>query len=471
MQRSRRSALQRLGLALPAIALASCSFPPFLHARATAPPVSLTLYYGPFSAIAGGTPPEDTVMSEIAKSYEQHHPNIHLTVRSISDVSSGNLAQLFNPLSNDHGDLFLSLSTLPAMDTPDIPISLTNVITPVDSYLKRDGTVTEKTFYSAAIARNTIDGKVVGLPRDIQPEQAVFFNDDLLTVAGLRPPGGDWSTNNFLSMTQTLTRVFQGKSPLSIRFGYADENELNSLYDFIYVFGGRRVTNPPAAPRIALDSADAIRGAQFYVDLHTRYQVAPLPIARTGLYETNPLIDFMLGHISLLVAPTQVIATLHSMKRKLNWNLALLPTTASVAQSWDGVGANIYLARISSHLDEAWAVAKDLCAGNGMKTRAAVGDVHPAAKAIAESPAYLQAGSPSGIRLFNTIGMQHMIAVDPSLSLARLGLIGPFQGPKQPQYAAAERVLRDNLNDMLSGRASPAAVLREATQTGNAGLS
>ncbi|MCL4508277.1 MAG: hypothetical protein M1296_01990, partial [Chloroflexi bacterium] len=87
------------------------------------------------------------------------------------------------------------------------------------------------------------------------------------------------------------------------------------------------------------------------------------------------------------------------------------------------------------------------------------------------SPAYLQAGSPSGIRLFNTIGMQHMIAVDPSLSLARLGLIGPFQGPKQPQYAAAERVLRDNLNDMLSGRASPAAVLRAATQAGNAGLS
>ncbi|MCL4508316.1 MAG: extracellular solute-binding protein, partial [Chloroflexi bacterium] len=296
MQRSRRSALQRLGLALPAIALAGCSFPPFLHARATAPPVSLTLYYGPFSAVAGGTPPEDTVMSEIAKSYEQHHPNIRLTVRSISDVSSGNLAQLFNPLSSDHGDLFLSLSTLPAMDTPDIPISLTNVMTPVDSYLKRDGTVTEKTFYSAAIARNTIDGKVVGLPRDIQPEQAVFFNDDLLTVAGLRPPDGDWSTNNFLSTTQTLTRVFQGKSPPSIRFGYADENELNSLYDFIYVFGGRRVTNPPAAPRIALDSADAIRGAQFYVDLHTRYQVAPLPIARTGLYETNPLIDFMLGH-------------------------------------------------------------------------------------------------------------------------------------------------------------------------------
>jgi len=163
---------------------------------------------------------------------------------------------------------------------------------------------------------------------------------------------------------------------------------------------------------------------------------------------------------------------LHGMQRPLDWDFTMLPLGQGVKEAWYGAGAAVYLARISRHLDEAWTLAKDLCAGPGMIQRAQIGDVHPAAKAVAESSAYLGNGSPPGRRLFNSVGMDHMIPVDPAVSLARLGLTGvPLGlGTHQPRYVAAAAVIHAALDDMLTGKQQVAAVLRQATQAGNAGL-
>src|SRR6185437_6392978 len=224
------------------------------------------------------------------------------------NLDAGSLAQLFNPLSSDQGDLFLSLATLPSMDVDQVPVSLTNVITSVDAYLKRDRDVTTAAFSPAAIARATIDGHIIGLPRDIQPEQVALFNRTLLQQAGLPVPSDGWSLDEFLRLTQDIVRVNVGKQPPAVRYGYADESPETSFYDFMYLAGGRRTTLPPDPPRITLDTAPAIAGAQSYVDLTNRNQVAAAPLERGGVYENDPLIDFMLGHVPLLVAPVAALS-------------------------------------------------------------------------------------------------------------------------------------------------------------------
>jgi ABC-type glycerol-3-phosphate transport system substrate-binding protein len=469
---SRRRLLRLAALAAPTLALAGCTLP--IVGRGGGPArasVALHLYYGPFSTVGSSAPPEATLLAAILDQFHQHNAGISVTATSLDNLDAGSLAQLFNPLSADQGDLFLSLATLPSMDVDQVPVSLTNVITPVDAYLKRDRDVTSAAFYPAAIARATIDGHIIGLPRDIQPEQVVLFNRTLLQQAGLPAPSDGWSLDEFLRLAQDVVRVNAGKQPPALRYGYVDESAETSFYDFIYLSGGRRTTLPPDPPRITLDTAPAVAGAQSYVDLTARYQVAALPLER-GVYESDPLIDFMLGHVPLLVAPVAALSTLHGMQRPLDWDFTMLPLGQGVKEAWYGAGAAVYLARISRHLDEAWTLAKDLCAGPGIAQRAQIGDVHPAAKAIAESSAYLSTGSPSGRRLFNSVGMDHMIPVDPAVSLARLGLTGgPLGlGTHQPKYAAAAAVIHAALDDMLTGKQQVAAVLRRATQAGNAGL-
>lgn len=467
---SRRQIL-RLALltSTTAASLSSCTLLfPFTSPPPNRPPVKLTLYYGPFGDIAGESPPEERILIQASHDFTHAHPDIHITIRSVENLDKSSLIQLFNPLSSNHGDLFLSLATLPSMETPNVPISLTNVMTPVDSFLKRDKKATIKSFYPAAIERSTIQGKVIGLPRDIQPDLVIFYNEGHLNAIGIKPPIDSWTVDEFLNLTQEITKANLHKQPVTLRYGYADENPLTSLFDFIYVFGGRRVTTPPAPPRIILNSPAAIAGAQFYVDLTRKYHVAPTPAERLGLYENDPIIDFMLGRIPLLAAPATTISILHSMRRKLDWNIRMFPILPNVQRAWVGIGAAVYLARVSQHIDEAWEVAKDLCTGHGMKLRAQIGDVHPAAIDIAESSAYLNAGNPDGIHLFNSVGMAHMIPVDPSVSLDRLGLSGYISsGTKSPDYTATQHIIASQLDDLLNGKITPTQLLNEAARSGN----
>ncbi|GEM_PF-1896771 len=468
---SRRAFMAALATAVPSFALGGCSLP--LIGGRGGPgraPVALHLYYGPFSVPGGGTPPEDTLLRGILDEFQRANPGITATASSLDNVDSDSLKQIFNPLAAEHGDLFLSLAALPSMDVGNIPVSLTDVVAPIDGYLKRDWELTADTFYPAAIARSTIDGKIVGLPRDIQPDQVVLYNRQLLAQSGIERPPDAWSVDDMVQLTRAIVGANVGKSPASLPFGYVDESPENSLYDFIYLFGGRRSTLPPASPRITLDQPEAIAGAQAYVDLALRYQVAPTPSQRTLAYDADPLVDFMLGNVPLLVAPSSVIGTLHGMQRPLDWDVTMLPVQQGVQGAWYGSGAAVYLARLSRHLDEGWTLAKFLCAGKGMERRAQIGDVHPAARPIAESAAYLADPRPPSRRLFNTIGMQRMIPVDPAGSLARLGIISGPIGPRQPNYTAAANVISNAMDDLLSGKQLVADVLKRATQAGNAGL-
>jgi hypothetical protein len=66
--------------------------------------------------------------------------------------------------------------------------------------------------------------------------------------------------------------------------------------------------------------------------------------------------------------------------------------------------------------------------------------------------------------------MAHMLPVDAAVSLARLSRGGPLTAT-QPDFPAADTILRQSLDDLLSGKADVASVLKQATTAGNANLS
>jgi hypothetical protein len=120
--------------------------------------------------------------------------------------------------------------------------------------------------------------------------------------------------------------------------------------------------------------------------------------------------------------------------------------------------------KAASDADTCWNLLTYLVAGDGIKQRAAVGDVHPAFMKVASSSTYTSGRTPLGKRLFNTVGMSQMIDVDPSTLPPSVGT--PVPG-SIPNTQAMFQDISYNLDDALSGKTDVAAMLRQATQAGS----
>jgi len=172
----------------------------------------------------------------------------------------------------------------------------------------------------------------------------------------------------------------------------------------------------------------------------------------------------LLGHVPLLLAPSNLIPTFQGVQHPLDWDLTLEPIVASVKQSWYGNGLGAFIMKAATDSTTAWNLVSYLVAGDGMKLRAAVGDVHPAFTKIAESSAYTSSKAPLGKRLFNTVGMAQMIDVDPATLPPSSGT--PVPGTTPNTNAMFQEIGYD-LNDVLAGKMDVAVMLQKANQAAN----
>jgi ABC-type glycerol-3-phosphate transport system substrate-binding protein len=460
---SRRSLLRLVALSTAGLGLAGCGLlPNILPSQPVVikKPVTLNLYFGPFFVQGGGQSPETKLMAGIIDNYQKAQPNVTVKATEVTFSIFQDFQNLTDPTSPDHIDLLLGQFTGRFGN-----VDVTGAISPVDSYLKRDKTVTAASFYPAAMHLWWSAGKQLGLPRDIQPTDIIYYNRTLLKNAGMKDPGDGWTTDDFLSFLQQLSKAGQAVPANNpAHWAYVDIDPRTGFDDFIYIFGGRATNYPADPPRAMFDTDQAISGGRFYADLYNRYHYAADALGRSGAYSLGPIPDFLLGHVPLLLAPSNLIPTMQSVQHPLDWDITLEPIKTDVKQSWYGSGLGAFIMKAASDADACWNLLTYLVAGDGIKQRAAVGDVHPAFMKVASSSAYTAGKAPLGKRLFNTVGMSQMIDVDPSTLPPAAGT--PVPG-SVPNTQAMFQDISYNLDDALSGKTDVAAMLRQATQAGN----
>lgn len=465
----RRSLLKAALAVLPAVGLAGCGLvPSFLPEPPgiVAKPVTLNLYYGPFFVQGGGQSPEGTLINGIVASYKQAHSNVTINATELSFGVFQNFQALIDPTSPTHADLFLGQFVGRFGN-----INVQDAIEPVDAYMKRDKSVTTADFYPPALHLWWREGKQLGLPRDIQPNNIIYYNRGILKGEGVGDPPDGWTTDDFLNYLQQIAKAGESSPTTNPRhWAYVDLNINQAFQDFIQIFGGRTTNYPDTPPRAMYDTDQAIAGAQFYVDLYTKYHFSPDRFARAGVYSLSAFPEFLTGTVPLFLAPSNLIATLQDDQHPLDWDITLEPIRPDVKQSWNGTGLGVFMIKGVSDPDTAWDVVKYLTAGDGMKQRAERGDVHPAYKKIAESSVYLTSKPPLGKRLFNTVGMSQMIDVDPSTLPPTTPTAGTPVPGTQPDVNAMMQYLNFALDDMLTGKADVAQTMRDANQKANAGL-
>ena len=144
---------------------------------------------------------------------------------------------------------------------------LSGILEPLDSYMESAGI--KASDYNAAMMQGmTVDGKVLALPYDAEPD-VLYYNREMFEQAGLSMPTTSYTTEQFLSDAKALTG--DGK------YGIAVKPLLlgNAAGDFGIAFGGQ----VSADGKNTLTDPKFVEGVQFAFDLVHKEQVAVAPNA------------------------------------------------------------------------------------------------------------------------------------------------------------------------------------------------
>jgi len=448
--------------ALPAVALLSaCGALPHPPGTLKKAPTTLRFVMGPFFNFGAVDAGDQQQLPPIMESFHAAFPDVTVETVQVTDfqVYQRYSKTYLDPSESSHADLVMVRSL-------GNPIDVTQMV-PLEPLLKRDKDIKLDDFYPQALHRMTLQGHIVALPRDIQPNMIVYYNTDLLSEAGVAPPTEGWTLDEFLQMTQQISRTLSKKAEPAMRYAFTDTNSVDGFFAFIQLFGGALMDRNTG--NITIDDDAAVAGAQFYADLHSKYRVLPNRLDRTVAYSAaSPVTQFILGNVPMFATSPDMISLLRTMKRQLSWDIATLPIKPDVKQNWDAIASSLLIPKASTQQDAAWALAKYLSVGPGMQARAGLGDLHPASKKLAMGPAWLNKQAPNNRPLLNTIGMERMIDTDPNAPSAIQGT--PLPGTR-PDNNAMYRVVYNSLDDLLMGKITAQHLLKQAKDAANKPLS
>lgn len=115
-----------------------------------------------------------------------------------------------------------------------------------------------------------------GIPANVDP-MVLFYNKDLLDLAGATYPQAGWTWNDFLITAQKLS-----EDPLVAQNAFLPDPYGIGLWAFIYQGGGQLVDNMEKPTRAMLDDERVIRAVEWYVALANEHRVMPVITYSSG---------------------------------------------------------------------------------------------------------------------------------------------------------------------------------------------
>ncbi len=128
----------------------------------------------------------------------------------------------------------------------------------------------------------TKDGKVFGLPRDLNVI-ALFYNKDMFDAAGIAYPDDTWTWDKLVEVGKQLTKDTNGDGTVDQWGLYTETTDMeNAWSEFVWQAGGDIITAD--GTKSALDQPESAAGIQFLQDLIWKEKVIPDPalFAETG---------------------------------------------------------------------------------------------------------------------------------------------------------------------------------------------
>ena len=87
---------------------------------------------------------------------------------------------------------------------------------PLDSYIEKEGEDYKSNFYDTLWNYNSYDGSTYGIPIGFTTH-ALFYNKDIFAEAGIDEPTNDWTWDDVIEASKTITEKCEGKKGFSFQ--------------------------------------------------------------------------------------------------------------------------------------------------------------------------------------------------------------------------------------------------------------
>lgn len=267
------------------------------------------------------------------------------------------------------------------------------VLEPLGPYLDRSALLDLEDFYPEALAPFYWGGALMCVPQNLS-SLVVYYNSDLFDRAGVPYPREGWTWDDFLSAAQALTRDLDGDGQAD-QHGLGTEVSIFRLAPFVWQNGGELVDDPRAPTRLALDSPEAMEATRWFVDLQVKHHVVPSAVEEAAEPSES---RFQNGRLAMFLNSRRGVPTYREIKA-FEWDVAPLPQRTLRAGI---LHADAYcMPSASGQKAAAWSFIEFANSAEGQTIIAATGRTVPSLKAVAESPAFLDAAArPSNNRAF-----------------------------------------------------------------------
>lgn len=345
---------------IAAIVLSACG-----SAAANKGPVEITF-------TMWGAPEELAVWQAVVDDFHAANPNISVKV----DVS-------------DWDSYWTKLNTLIAGGTPpdvfamDAPLFLDwqsrGALLNLQPYIDANSGFLDGFYPQTLTAYKTADG-YYGLPRDFQTI-VLFYNKDMFDAAGVEYPTSDWTYDDLLAASKTLTLDKDTDGKIDQYGFWSDTWDMELLWsEAIWAYGGEIISDDHTKTLIGEGGA---RDAWAFIDGLYKEGVMPTPTTAGefgfDLFQSNMAAMTTIGHWAV---PGYVQAG-------INFDVAPMPKgPAGPATSVNSAG--FVISKDSKNADAAFEFIKFALGETGQTKLAQLGFAIPVLKSVAESDAYLK---------------------------------------------------------------------------------
>jgi multiple sugar transport system substrate-binding protein len=320
---------------------------------------------------------EGRLMKKLISSFEESYPNIKIEIVSTAG-SRYSEKVLIMTAAGMAPDIFMVI-----LHYGDLAYLVEKgTILALDDLMGNDPDFSKDDFFEAPFKGLTYEGKIYGLPKDLNP-QLLYYNKKLFDEAGVEYPNKNWTWDNFLETSRKLTRDIDGDGHIDVFGGgwrMALGYHTQSIAILIWQNGGSMFNSK--GTRCLLDSPQAIESLEYYARFNQEGLVPGQAIEREmGWWQT-----FAMGKVAMLISGPYTMTTLNKVK-ELEYDVTLLPskngnrTTRLSFLGWA-------ISSQTKHPQEAWQFLKYIGGAPGQHIVAQTKHGVPTVKAIANSPEY-----------------------------------------------------------------------------------
>jgi ABC-type glycerol-3-phosphate transport system substrate-binding protein len=334
-----------------------------------------------------GDPKENEILQAMINDFQKIHPDIKVELLRVpfGEYMTKLLSQVAGGVAPDV--IFVSTDNV-------LNLSTRGVLEPLDDYLKNDPGFPIKDFYPSLIVDYTIDGKLYGVPRDMDPECDIYYNKKAFEEAGLPPPSDEWNWDDFLAAAKALTKK-DAKGNVT-RWGFADD--WPNFDPWVFSSGARYVDNPYKPSKYTVDDPKFLRALQFRADLIWKHKVMPGPSNLSALGGRGTSDMFAKGTAAMFLSGLWHTPEFREVK-DLSWDIAMFPKGPDGQRGFSIGGSGYGILQSSKNKKAAWELVKYISGPEGEKKMTETGLVYPALQSVANSPVFLDNQMPQNKKM------------------------------------------------------------------------